>query len=145
MTTEEKMPDFRHEHRGVAYLLYDADCGPCTRFRNLVVRLDVRHKLIPIQLQSALAFDLVRSQMTKAEMMQAFHIVYGRTSMVPSGERERIFNAGDALMQLTRLLPLGSYIYWIVAHFSPLRTFIRWLYSRMALLRTTSVSCREST
>ncbi len=138
------MSEFRHEQRGVAYLLYDADCGPCTRFRNAIVRLDVWHKLIPVPLQSPTAFDLVRSQMTKAEMMQAFHIVYSKTSLAPTGERERIFNAADAMVQLIRLLPLGSYAYWVVAHFNPLRILIRWLYSHMTELRTISVSCRGS-
>ncbi len=139
------MPNHRDEQRAVAYLLYDADCGPCMRFRNVVVRLDVKHRLIPIPLQSASAYGLVRSQMTRAEMMQAFHIVYGRSSSVePAGGRDRIFDAGDALIQLIRLLPLGSYTYWVVAHFRPFRTLIRWLYSRMAELRTISVSCKVS-
>lgn len=139
------MPNHRDEQQGAAYLLYDATCGPCTRFRNVVVRLDVRHKLIPIPLQSAHAYNLVRSQMTRAAMMQAFHIVYRRSSSVePAVQRDRIFDAGDALIQLIRLLPLGSHTYWVVAHFRPFRTLIRWLYFRMAELRTISVLCKVS-
>ncbi|MBI2649003.1 MAG: DUF393 domain-containing protein [Thaumarchaeota archaeon] len=139
------MSDHRDEQRGVAYLLYDANCGPCARFRNVVVRLDVKHRLIPIPLQSGTAYELVRSQMTRARMMRAFHIVYSTSrSIEPTGERDRIFDAGDALIQLIRLLPLGSYTYWVAVHFRPFRTFIRWLYSRMAELRTISVSCKLS-
>lgn len=127
----------------VAYLLYDADCGPCTRFKNLVVRLDVTHKLMPIPLESDLAYELVRGEETREEMMQAFHIVYNTRSPIVVGERQgRIFRAGDAVVQLIRLLPLGSTTYWVIAHFAPLRRLIRWFYPRMAELRTISVSCR---
>lgn len=97
------------EHGFVAYLLYDAVCGPCTRFKNIIVRLDIIHKLMPIPLESNLAFELVRSEETREEMMQAFHIVYNARSLIAASEQQdRIFRGGDALIQLIRLLPLGS-------------------------------------
>lgn len=139
------MPDHCDEQRGAAYLLYDADCGPCTRFKNIIVRLDPKHRLIPIPLQSGTAYELVRSEMTRAEMMRAVHIVYSTSrSIEPTGERGRVFNAGDALIQLIRLLPLGSYAYWVAVHFRPFRTLIRWLYYRVAELRAISLSCKVS-
>ncbi len=131
------------EGRFVAYLLYDADCGPCTRFKNLIVRLDITHKLMPISLRSSLAYELVRSEETREEMMQAFHIVYNTRSPIVASERQdRIFIAGDALVQLIHLLPLGSVAYWVITYFGPLRRLIQWFYPRMAELRAISVSCR---
>ena len=126
-----------------AYLLYDSDCGPCTRFKNFVIRLDIAHKLIPIPQQNSLAYELVRSQETRAEMMQAFHIVYTNGPPILAREqRELIYSAGDALIQLIRLLPLGTVAYWVVTHFSPLRRLIQWSYPRMAALQAISMSCK---
>ena len=128
----------------VAYLLYDADCGPCTRFKNLIIRLDITHKIIPLPLESDLAYALVRSEETREEMMQAFHIVYNTSSPIGASQQQnRIFRAGDALIQLIRLLPLGSSAYWVIVHFAPLRRLIQWSYPRLAELRAISVPCRE--
>lgn len=129
----------------VAFLLYDDECGPCRRFKNVVVRLDIKHRLIPIPLESNLAYELVRSKETREEMMQAFHIVYPTASLIVDGEeQERIFRAGDAVIQLIRLLPLGSMAYWVIARFSPFRRFVQWLYPLMAELRAISVSCKAA-
>ncbi len=141
---KQEMNDHRVEKPVFTYLLYDADCGPCTRFKNLVIRLDIDHKLVPIPMKSEFAYDLVRGRETRAEMMQAFHIVLTDASVADGAEQNDIFSAGDALIQLTRLLPLGSITYWAIAHFRPLRSFIRWLYPRIAELRNISVSCRVS-
>ena len=131
------------EHGFVAYLLYDAVCGPCTRFKNIIVRLDIIHKLMPIPLESNLAFELVRSEETREEMMQAFHIVYNARSLIAASEQQdRIFRGGDALIQLIRLLPLGFTAYWVIVHFAPFRKLIQWSYPCMAELRAISVSCR---
>jgi predicted DCC family thiol-disulfide oxidoreductase YuxK len=142
---QEEPPDSRPKQKVVAFLLYDDECGPCTRFKNVVVRLDIKHKLIPIPLESNLAYELVRSEETREEMMQAFHIVYSTASQIVDGEQQdRIFRAGDALIQLIRLLPLGSIAYWVIARFSPLRKLIQWLYPYMAKLRAISVSCKAA-
>jgi len=126
-----------------AYLLYDSNCGPCTKFKDIVIRLDMTHRLIPIPLQSDLAYELVRSQESRAELMQAFHIVYARARPTLNAEQqETVFSAGDALIQLIRLLPLGSMLYWVITHFRPLRRLIRWTYTRIAQFRAVSVSCK---
>lgn len=133
------------EPRTVAYLLYDDDCGPCTRFKNIVVNLDISRKLTPIPLSSKLAYELVRTKETREEMMQAFHIVYSGLSPITRGDSQaRIFSAGEALIQLIRLLPLGAVTFWVIAHFQPLRSFIVWLYPHIAELRAISVSCKVS-
>src|SRR5207245_2672333 len=118
----------------IAYLLYDANCGPCTSFKDLVRNLDLMHRMIPLPLQSKLAYELVRNRVTKEEMMRSFHIVYIRDHPTGKGEGNAIFSGGNALIQLIRLLPLGFILYplW---RFKSLRRFIWWIYLRVSQLR----------
>jgi predicted DCC family thiol-disulfide oxidoreductase YuxK len=126
---------------GIAYLLYDADCGPCTRFKKLVKDLDLMHKIKPVPLQRRLAYQLVQTRMTREDMMRSMHIVYLDPRSVGYKDESRIFTGGDALMELIRLLPVGTLLYRPMKRHWFLRKFVRRTYTFMTKLRKQSKSC----
>jgi len=77
-------------------LFYDADCGLCTFFRNVVVRLDVRRRItsIPIGAREA---DPYLGDLDEGPRWASMHVV------TPEGRRS---SAGPALLELVRVLPL---------------------------------------
>lgn len=126
----------REENR--AFLLYDAECGPCTRFMKAVKRLDLGARIVPIPLQNPLSFELVKSRMTRHEMMRSFHLVSPSSSI---NEENQVFSAGDGLIHLIPYLPLGNLIFRPVKHARKLRKLIRWTYDQCTRLRWSSRTC----
>jgi predicted DCC family thiol-disulfide oxidoreductase YuxK len=126
---------------GAVYLLYDADCGPCTEFKRLVKDLDLRHKINPVPLQRDFAYELVRTEMTHEEMMRSMHVVYHDAHSVEREDEHKIFSGGDALMELIRFFPLGFLFYSPLRNQRALRRFSWDTYTFMTRLRRKSKSC----
>lgn len=122
-----------------AYLLYDADCGPCTRFMRIVKLLDFRNMLVPVPLRGERAKILVNGSLSNDELMRSFHIVITDSSM-----HTRIFSAGDGLIALLRFFPLGFIAGGVFQRIKTLRDVANWSYIRAAHLHQSSDECSMS-
>ena len=121
--------------RQESFLLYDADCGPCTRFMKAVKRADLRHKIIPVPLQSGFATSLVSRKLSRTRLKASFHLVE------VSDENTEIFSAGDGLIQLISYMPFGFILSKPVARFKKARNAVRWFYLQATRFRSASKSC----
>ena len=74
-------------------VLYDGDCGVCTHTARALTRLDTRHRLRLISLQTAALPDMPPSD----ELMDALHAVDGEG---------RWFAGAAAAVEVTRYVPL---------------------------------------
>ncbi|MDE1854160.1 MAG: DUF393 domain-containing protein [Thaumarchaeota archaeon] len=79
-------------------LVYDADCGPCTRFRKAVGFLDARDRIRFVGLNEADSSGLLEG-LHPALRHRSFHLIG------PSG---KIWSGAEALPPLAALLPGGS-------------------------------------
>ena len=77
-------------------LFWDADCGLCTFFRNLVLRLDLRGRIVSIPIGSRNA-DPYLGDLDEGRRWGSMHVVS------PDGTRS---SAGPALLHLLAALPL---------------------------------------
>lgn len=77
-------------------LFYDADCGVCTFFRNVVLRLDSHRRIVSIPIGSREA-DPYLGDLDDERRWASMHVVG------PDGTRT---SAGPALLELMRVLPL---------------------------------------
>lgn len=107
---------------GEAYLLYDSDCGPCTRFMKLSKLLDFENALIPVSLHSEFASNLVRQKMSEEQVKKSFHIV------LQQSDGKQVFSAGDGLIELLRFLPFGKAINRVFWRIKSLRDFAHLFY-----------------
>jgi predicted DCC family thiol-disulfide oxidoreductase YuxK len=82
--------------RGRTLLFYDADCGLCTFFRNVILRLDLRRRIVSIPIGSREA-DPYLGDLGDERRWVSMHVVG------PDGTRT---SAGPALLELIRVLPL---------------------------------------
>ena len=117
------------------YLLYDSDCGPCTKFMRLVGQLDVHRRIVPVSLGDPQAAKLAGPEMSRRRLQSSFHLVE-----ISNGKKQ-VFSAGDGAIRLTKYLPLGSLSYWIVDRMKFLRNFIRRAYFQTTRIRASSASC----
>ena len=79
-------------------LFYDADCGLCTFFRNLVLRLDVRRRIVSIPIGSNEA-DPYLGDLDEDRRWASMHVVGA------NGVRS---SAGPGFLELLAVLPLVS-------------------------------------
>lgn len=79
-------------------LLYDADCGFCTRSMQRLLRLDRRGRLRPVPIQSEEGRRLL-APMPDSEQLASWHLV------APDGT---VSSGGSAAAPLVRLLPAGA-------------------------------------
>ncbi len=128
---------------GVGYLLYDASCGPCTRFKNIIMNLNPRHNVIAVPLQLDFARELVRGRMKEEDMMRSMHLVYFHSTSPLDEKEKRVLSGGDALVELVRLLPSGSILYRLVKRSRFLRKSFGRFYTIMTGLRSKSKSCKH--
>src|SRR5579862_6518068 len=97
-------------HPSSNYLLvYDADCGPCRKFRGLVDYIDRYHRLDYISLREADELGLLNS-IAPDQRHKSFHIVS------PTGH---VLSGSVAILSLLELFPLGS-LYSSVVRSAPL-------------------------
>ena len=90
-----------------ATLLYDADCGFCTRAALAVARLDRLGRLALAPIGSAVG-ELLLGDLTEAERLASWHLV------AASGRRT---SAGAAVGPLCRLLPALAWLAPVVEAF----------------------------
>jgi predicted DCC family thiol-disulfide oxidoreductase YuxK len=79
-----------------ATLIYDSNCGSCTRFAKLVGRLDLRRRLVFVSLYDPVIEARLRPKLGEA-YDKSFHLELEPDGKVVSGE--------DALEYLASLLP----------------------------------------
>jgi predicted DCC family thiol-disulfide oxidoreductase YuxK len=112
-------------------LAYDADCGPCTRFRNLVDILDKYEKIDFMSLTEADQKGLL--DMIPAPLRyESFHLI------LPNGEAK---SGSEALLELIVILPGGKMISSTIKYFPVGKHIVRFIYQRFSSLHDTG-SCR---
>src|SRR5215207_1599851 len=112
------------------FLAYDADCGPCIRFKRLVDFLDASHKIDFLSLTDANENGLL-NRIPESLRFESFHLI-STNGDIQSGS--------DALLDLIGLLPLGRAISKIILFFPGGKQMIRFLYDTFSRLHKAS-SC----
>ncbi len=80
-----------------SFLVYDAGCGPCTRFRQLVGFLDAKGRLAFVSLVDADSEGML-DDISPTRRHRSFHLI------VPGGS---VLSGAEALPALISLLPAG--------------------------------------
>lgn len=111
-------------------MVYDADCGPCTRFRDAVSFLDSRHRMEYTGINEAEGAGLLDALPLSARH-RSFHLVF------PDG---RVVSGADALPGLTGLLPGGSVPSFLLGSSTVVFSAAAFVYSVFARLHETG-SC----
>ena len=107
------------------YLLaYDTDCGPCTRFKEMLEFLDPRHRLGFVSLVDADGSGLLAG-IPPRRRYASMHVI-SSSSLVWSG--------ADALPVLVALFPLGTIPSKVISAMPRVRGLSRFLYSTLARL-----------
>jgi predicted DCC family thiol-disulfide oxidoreductase YuxK len=105
-------------------LIYDSDCGPCTRFKRAVAFLDTRNRISFIGLDAADSSGLL-APIPQARRHRSFHLIS------PSG---RVWSGAEALSPLTSLLPGGAGLSFVMGR-NPLAfncaSFVYGVFSRL--------------
>jgi predicted DCC family thiol-disulfide oxidoreductase YuxK len=89
-------------------LAYDADCGPCMRFRHAVDIFDIYQKIEFISLIKADQKGLL-DKIPSSMRYKSFHLIFSNKEEVKSGY--------DALIKLIAILPEGRVVSPIINHF----------------------------
>jgi predicted DCC family thiol-disulfide oxidoreductase YuxK len=114
-----------------SYLLaYDADCGPCIRFKRLVDFLDAYHRIDFVSLTDANEHGLL-NRIPESLKFESFHLI-STNGDIQSGS--------DALLDLIGLFPLGSAISKIIIFLPGGKQTIKFLYDTFSRLHNAS-SC----
>ena len=113
-------------------LAYDADCGPCTRFRNAVDALDKYHRIDFISLTKADQKGLLDSIAPASLRYKSFHL------LLPNGE---VKSGSDALLALIAILPGGKVISPIINNYFPGgKSIVHFIYTKISKLHD-AASC----
>lgn len=112
-------------------LVYDADCGPCTRFKDAISFLNRRKRIDFIPLIEADRNGLL-NQIPQSLRFKSFHLIS------PAGE---IRSGEDAVIDLIKLLPVGNTISKIIVSAPFGIQMIKFIYSKLSRLYDSS-SCR---
>jgi predicted DCC family thiol-disulfide oxidoreductase YuxK len=105
-------------------LAYDADCGPCTRFRHIVDILDKYERIDFISLTKADQEGLL-DKIPVEERYKSFHLIF------PKGDAK---SGSEALLELIAILPGGKFISPIISHFPGGKKAVRFIYKRFSML-----------
>jgi predicted DCC family thiol-disulfide oxidoreductase YuxK len=114
-------------------LAYDADCGPCTRFKCLVDFLDAYHTIDFLSLTDANKRGLL-NRIPESLRFESFHLI-STNGEVQSGS--------DALLDLIGLFPLGRPISKIIIFLPGGNEMLKFLYDIFSRLHNTG-SCRPN-
>ena len=104
---------------------YDASCGPCTRFRQLVDALDTRDKIDFMSLVKADEKGLLDSVRDDLRY-KSFHLIFLPSGYVKSGS--------DGLLALIAILPGGKIASPTIKYFPAGRNIVRFLYATLSKL-----------
>ena len=116
----------QYEFLSSRYILaYDADCGPCTRFRHAVDILDKYEKIDFISLTKADQKGLLDKVPTSMRY-KSFHLIFPNRQGVKSGS--------DALIKLVTILPGGRVISPIINYFPGAKQIVHFIYTKFSKL-----------
>ena len=105
-------------------LAYDANCGPCTRFKRVVDILDKYEKIDFISLTKADQEGLL-DKILVHQRYKSFHLIF------PKGETK---SGSEALLELILILPGGKIISPIINYFPGGKKVVRFIYKRFSRL-----------
>ncbi len=116
-------------------LAYDAECGPCKKFQNIVEFLDLYNRLDFSSLVEA--DDLGRlDSVPQSRRHRSFHLI--------SADRETVLSGSNAIPRLISLLPGGRLVSKMIS-FSPLlRSLLYILYTTFARLHNSGMCLYEN-
>jgi predicted DCC family thiol-disulfide oxidoreductase YuxK len=105
-------------------LAYDADCGPCTKFRRIVDILDKYERIDFISLTKADEEGLL-DNIPVRQRYKSFHLI--------SPKREPK-SGSEALLELVAILPGGKIISPIINNFPGGKKGVQFIYKRFSRL-----------
>lgn len=111
-------------------LVYDSDCGPCTRFRRAVELLDARKRMRCVPLEEADRRGMLDS-LSPLRRRRSFHLVS------PSGV---VWSGAQALAPLSALLPGGRPVSAAMLMCPPVASLASFVYTAFSRLHD-SGSC----
>jgi predicted DCC family thiol-disulfide oxidoreductase YuxK len=106
-------------------LVYDADCGPCTRFSHAVDILDKYEKIDFISLTKADQKGLL-DKIPTSMRYKSFHLIFP--------DREEVKSGSDALIKLVEILPGGRVISPIINYFPGGKQIVHFVYTKFSRL-----------
>ena len=112
-------------------LIYDADCGPCTRFKRAIDWLDRYDHLCYVSLIGADGRGLLDS-LPLGQRHTSFHLIS------PDG---RIRSASEAIPGLLALLPLGGIAAYLIRTAPAGMRAVYFIYSIFSRLHNNTGSC----
>jgi len=112
-------------------MAYDADCGPCTRFKQAIDFLDMHHRIEFISLVEADKRGLLE-EVPLQRRFRSMHFIS------PDGE---IWSSANALPTILRLLPFGGVVATLMTSVPGMMSLTRFVYSTFARLHDLG-SCR---
>ncbi len=111
-------------------LVYDKDCGNCSRFKRIVNSLDAHRKLDFLSLVEADESGLLDS-VPRSRRHRSFHLIY------PGG---RVISGSAAVPELVSLLPGGPCVSFLICEVPGGRKIVNLIYSTFSRLHD-SGSC----
>ena len=105
-------------------LAYDANCGPCTKFKRIVDMLDKYERIDFISLTKADQEGLL-DKIPVHQRYKSFHLIF------PKGDAK---SGSEALLELIVILPGGKIISPIINHFPEGKKAVRFIYKRFSRL-----------
>jgi predicted DCC family thiol-disulfide oxidoreductase YuxK len=105
-------------------LAYDADCGPCTRFRRIVDILDKYEKIDFISLTKADQEGLL-DKIPIHQRYTSFHLIF------PKNETK---SGSEAVLELISILPAGKIISPIINKLPGAKKTVRLIYKTFSRL-----------
>jgi predicted DCC family thiol-disulfide oxidoreductase YuxK len=103
-------------------LFYDGECRFCRFTARAIESLDQRHRFGYLPFSDELAPELLAS-VAPGRREHSIHVVF------PDGG---VVSAGDALAEVTRVVPLGGLVADAAREHRPVRGIFRWAYSLVA-------------
>ena len=103
-------------------LAYDADCGPCTRFRRVVDFLDKYERIDFISLAKADEKGLLCT-IPLGERYKSFHLIR------PDG---KVRSGAEGVLELIRILPGSKIVSPIISYFPGGKQIVRFIYHKLS-------------
>ena len=105
-------------------LAYDANCGPCTRFKQMIDILDIYERIDFISLIKADQEGLL-DKIPVHQRYKSFHLIF------PKGDAK---SGSEALIELIMILPGGEIISPIINYFPGGKKAVGFIYKRFSRL-----------
>ncbi|HET7390349.1 MAG TPA: DCC1-like thiol-disulfide oxidoreductase family protein [Nitrososphaeraceae archaeon] len=105
-------------------LAYDANCGPCTKFKRIVDILDKYERIDFISLTKADQEGLL-DKIPVRKCYRSFHLIF------PKGD---VKSGSEALLKLIAILPGGKILSPIINYFPGGKKAVQFIYKRLSRL-----------